>query len=118
MPMSIRYVSLKALHRSHSPRSETPDRLWHGRLLKDEGGLLPHARLTRTDRGDQERLAQILGGTAKTNKHGDYVSVHCSSAQPARYLPDARALQLLVPEAPDETADRPRWLYPDQQTPR
>src|SRR5438132_3899789 len=72
MPMSIRCVSLKALHRSHSPRSETPDSLWHGRLLKDEGGLLSHARLTRTDRGDQERLAQILGGTAKTNQHGDY----------------------------------------------
>jgi len=51
MPMSIRCVSLKALHRSHSPRSETPDSLWHGRLLKDEGGLLSHARLTRTDRG-------------------------------------------------------------------
>src|SRR6266566_7358194 len=51
MPMSIRCVSLKALHRSHSPRSETPDSLWHGRLLKDEGGLLSRARLIRTDRG-------------------------------------------------------------------
>ena len=116
MPMSIRYVSLKALHGSHSPRSETPDSLWHGRLLKDEGGLLSRARLIRTDRGDQERLAQILGGTAKTNQHGDYLSVHCWCAQPARYLPDARALQLLVPEAPDEIADPDQWLFLDTET--
>src|SRR5438045_3641253 len=116
MPMSIRYVSLKALHRSHSPRSETPDSLWHGRLLKDEGGLLSRARLIRTDRGDQQRLAQILGGTAKTNQYGDYLSVRCWCAQPARYSPDARALQLLVPEAPDEIADPDQWLFLDTET--
>src|SRR6266571_4757434 len=116
MPMSIRYVSLKALHRSHSPLSKTPDSLWHGRLLKDEGGLLSRARLIRTDRGDQERLAQILGGTAKTNQYGDYLSVRCWCAQPARYSPDARALQLLVPEAPDEIADADQWLFLDTET--
>src|SRR5947199_2805602 len=114
--MRLRFGRLNALHLSQSPRSETPDRLWHGRLLKDEGGLLSRARLTRTDRGDQERLAQILGGTAKTNQHGDYLSVHCWCAQPARYLPDARALQLLIPEAPDEIADPDQWLFLDTET--
>src|SRR5207248_11628903 len=96
MPMSIRYVSLKALHRSHSPRSETPDSLWHGRLLKDEGGLLSRGRLIRTDRGDQQRLAQSLGGTAKTNQYGGYISVRCWSGQRVRVGAYLRARQTVV----------------------
>jgi uncharacterized protein len=110
--MSIRYVSLKALQRSHSPRSETPESPWPGRLL-DEGGLLSR---TRPIRRDPEGLAHILGGTAKTNQYGDYLSVRCWCAQPPRYSPDSRALKLLQPDGPDDIADPDEWLFLDTET--
>ena len=111
--MSMRYVSLKALHRSHSPRQEAPENLWRDRLLNDDGGLLSRARSIRTD---PKRLAYILGGTAKTNVYGDYLSVRCWCSQPARYSPDLRALKLLMPDAPEEIADPEQWLFLDTET--
>jgi len=117
--MSVRYVSfdrvggLKALQRSHSARSETSGSRWHAPLLNDDGGSLSR---TRTIRTDPERLAQILGATTKINQYGEYLSVRCWCAQPSRYSPDARALQLLLPEAPDEIADPERWLFLDTET--
>src|SRR5215469_10047608 len=111
--MSIRYVSLnrlggvKALQRSRSARSETAESSWRAFLLNHDGELLSR---TRTVRRDPARLAQVLGATTKTNQFGDYLSVRCWCAQPARYLPDGRALQLLAPEAPDEIADPDQWL--------
>jgi uncharacterized protein YprB with RNaseH-like and TPR domain len=65
---------------------------------------------------DPERLAQILGATAKTNQYGDYLSVRCWCAEPPRYSPDSRALKLLSPEAPDEIADPDQWLFLDTET--
>jgi uncharacterized protein len=110
--MSIRYVSLKALQRSHSARSNTPESSWHVPLLNDDGGL-SRARPIRTD---PERLACVLGGTAKTNQYGDYLSVRCWCAQPPQYSPDLRALKLLLPEAADEIADPEQWLFLDTET--
>ncbi len=111
--MSMRYVSLRALQRSPSARSGTPGSRWHAPLPNDDGGLLSP---TRTIRIDPERLAQILGATTKTNQYGDYLSVRCWCAQPARYSPDSRALKLLSPEAPDEIADPDQWLFLDTET--
>jgi len=111
--MSMRYVSLRALQRSPSARSGTPESRWHAPLPNDNGGLLSP---TRTIRTDPERLAQILGATTKTNQYGDYLSVRCWCAQPPRYSPDSRALKLLSPEAPDEIADPDQWLFLDTET--
>src|SRR5437868_9171618 len=111
--MSVRYVSLKALQRSHSQRSEIPERLWRGRLLNDHDGLLSRARPIRTD---PERMAQVLGATVKTNQYGDYLSVRCWCAQPPQYSPDLRAMKLLLPEAPDQIADPEQWLFLDTET--
>src|ERR1700740_233613 len=110
--MSMRYVSLRALQRSPSARSGTPER-WHAPLPNNDAGLLSPARTIRID---PERLAQILGATTKTNQYGDYLSVRCWCAQPPRYSPDSRALKLLSPEAADEIADPDQWLFLDTET--
>jgi uncharacterized protein len=111
--MSMRYVSLRALQRSPSARSGTPQGRWHAPLPNDDGGL---SSPTRTIRIDPERLAQILGATTKANQYGDYLSVRCWCAQPPRYSPDSRALKLLSPEAPDQIADPDQWLFLDTET--
>jgi uncharacterized protein YprB with RNaseH-like and TPR domain len=111
--MSMRYVSLRALQRSPSARSGTPESRWHAPLPNDNSGSLSS---TRTIRIDPERLAQILGATTKTNQYGDYLSVRCWCAQPPRYSPDSRALKLLSPEAPDQIADPDQWLFLDTET--
>src|SRR5690348_16371631 len=100
--MSMRYVSLnrlgelKALQRPHSARSDRAES-WQVPLLNEDGELLSR---TRTVRSDPERLAQVLGATTKTNQFGEYLSIRCWCAQPARYSPDVRGLKLLMPEAP------------------
>src|SRR5215831_9989509 len=96
--MSMRYVSLKALQRSHPAPSETSESNWHAPLLSNETGLLSDARTIRTD---PERLARILGATTKSNQYGDYLSVRCWCAQPLKYSPDGRAFKLLSPDAVD-----------------
>jgi len=111
--MSMRYVSLRALQRSPSARSGTPESRWHAPLPNNDSGLLSP---TRTIRIDPERLAQILGATTKTNQYGDYLSVRCWCAQPPRYSPNSRALKLLSPEAPDQIADPDQWLFLDTET--
>jgi uncharacterized protein YprB with RNaseH-like and TPR domain len=111
--MSMRYVSLKALQRSHSARSETSENGWHAPLLNDDSGLLSGAGTIRID---PERLAQLLGATTKNNQHGDYLSVRCWCAQPPRYSLDSRALKLFLPEAPDKIADPDQWLFLDTET--
>ena len=84
-----------------------------GRLLNDKDGLLSRARPIRTD---PERTAQVLGATTKTNQYGEYLSLRCWCSQPPRYSPDVRALQLLLPEAPNEIADPDEWLFLDTET--
>src|SRR5437899_5076285 len=111
--MSVRYVSLKALRRSHSQRSETPESSWPHRLQADEGGSPSRVRPIRTD---PERMAQVLGATTKTNQYGEYLSLRCWCSQPPQYSPDLRALKLLLPEAPDQIADPEHWLFLDTET--
>ena len=111
--MSMRYVSLKALQRSHSIPSEESEGNWHTSLRKQDGPLLS---LPSAVRMDPERVAQVLGGTAKTNPYGEYFSVRSWFAQPARYSPDSRALKLLVPDPIDEIADPDQWLFLDTET--
>jgi uncharacterized protein len=111
--MSMRYVSLRALQRSPSARSGTPESRWRAPLTNDDDGSLSP---TSTIRIDPDHLAQILGATTKTNQYGDYLSVRCWCARPPRYSPDSRALKLLSPEAPDEIADPDQWLFLDTET--
>jgi uncharacterized protein len=63
-----------------------------------------------------DRLAQILGASAKTNQYGDHLSLHCWFGEPARFTPDIRALQLLVPDAPEKVADPEQWIFLDTET--
>src|SRR5438067_12743255 len=111
--MSVRYVSLKALQRSHSQRSEAPESSWPHRLLANDGGSPSRARPIRMD---PEHMARVLGATTKTNQYGEYLSVRCWCAQPPKYSPDLRAMKLLLPEAPDQIADPERWLFLDTET--
>jgi uncharacterized protein YprB with RNaseH-like and TPR domain len=82
-------------------------------LLGDGAGLL-----SRPDgiRPNLERLAQVLGAITKTSEYGDYLSVRCWCAQPSRFSPDARALQLLLPETPEDITDPDQWLFLDTET--
>jgi len=115
--MSMRYVSLdrvrglKALRRSSAP--QTPALGRQASLLNEEAQ--PHSR-TKLVQYDPARLSQVLGATPKTNEHGDYLSLRCWCAQPPRYSPDARALKLLMPDAPDMIADPDEWLFLDTET--
>ncbi|HET6176124.1 MAG TPA: ribonuclease H-like domain-containing protein, partial [Candidatus Sulfotelmatobacter sp.] len=109
--MSTRYVSLKALERP--PRSDSGEGRWHPTLLDETRGL-PSG--TTGIGPNLERLVQVLGATTKTNQYGEYLSVRCWSAQPPRFVPDARALRLLVPDTPDEVADPDQWLFLDTET--
>ena len=109
--MSMRYVSLKALQRS--PRSDAEES-GSDRALLDRAGELLSRR--QTVGPDVERLARVLGATTKTNDHGEYLSLRCWCAQPARYSPDSRALKLLSPDALDEIADLDQWLFLDTET--
>ncbi len=63
-----------------------------------------------------DRLEQVLGAAAKTNQYGDHLSLHCWFGEPARFTPDIRALQLLVPDAPEEVADPEQWIFLDTET--
>src|SRR5581483_10331508 len=105
------YVSLKALQRS--PRSQMQQSRGHVPLLDDDAGLQPRADGIRPN---LERLAQVLGAVAKTNEYGDYLSVRCWCAQPPRFSPDRRALQLLLPERPEDITDAEKWLFLDTET--
>jgi uncharacterized protein len=109
--MSLRYVSLKALERSHSIPSEECQ--WHASLRRKDGALPSPPRAVQID---PERVARVLGGTAKTNSYGEYFSIRSWCAQPARYCPDPRALKLLIPDPVDEIADPDQWLFLDTET--
>lgn len=51
------------------------------------------------------RLKQLLGATTKTNPYGEHLSLHCWFGEPQRFTPTVRALNLLMPDAPEEVAD-------------
>lgn len=107
--MSTRYVSIRALQRP--PRSASDGSAAYPTLLSDAD-----AKSSQPVRPNVERLAQILGATTKTNEYGEHLSARCWCAQPAAFSPDARALKLLLPEAPDQIADPDEWLFLDTET--
>jgi len=63
-----------------------------------------------------ERLALILGASVKRNDHGEHLSLHCWHGDHAPCAPDAAALRLLAPDAPQEVADAQQWLFLDTET--
>jgi uncharacterized protein YprB with RNaseH-like and TPR domain len=63
-----------------------------------------------------DRLAQLLGASIKRNSHGEHLSLHCWHGDQAPSIPDAAALRLLAPNAPDEVADPKQWLFLDTET--
>ena len=111
--MRMRYVSLKALQRSPSKRSEEPESNWRLPLLKEDHPLLSRPAPVRMD---PEFLAHVLGGTTKANQCGEYLSVRSWGAQPPQYSPEMGALRLLMPDAADEIANPQQWLFLDTET--
>jgi uncharacterized protein YprB with RNaseH-like and TPR domain len=63
-----------------------------------------------------ERLVQVLGASVKRNCHGEHLSLHAWHGDQACFLPDAAALRLLAPDAPEEIADAQKWLFLDTET--
>src|SRR5208337_5454192 len=63
-----------------------------------------------------ERLALLLGASIKRNRHGEHLSLHCWHGDHAPCAPDAAALRLLAPDAPQEVADARQWLFLDTET--
>src|ERR1051326_3480227 len=111
--MSESYRSLKALQRPQSRCSAESDNNCPPRPADDEIGAIPPAKLIQTIK---DRVAEVLGGRVKSNQYGDYLSLRCWCAQPARFLPDLRALKLLVPDSVSESADPEQWLFLDTET--
>ncbi len=117
MPFSVsratidRFASLKALRRQPTvPRSEHETEFEENQVL--EGSL-------RRDLGTaigSDRLALILGASVKQNRHGEHLSVHCWHGGHAPCAPDAAALRLLAPDAPEEVVDVQQWLFLDTET--
>jgi uncharacterized protein len=108
-----RFRGLKALPRSSSAPRELPGAESQALLLENLTEMFPRAQSFRNELG---RLEQILGATAKTNQHGEYLSLHCWSGVPAQYTPSIQALRLLMPGAPEEVADPEQWLFLDTET--
>lgn len=67
---------------------------------------------------EAERLAMILGASIKRNQHGEHLSLHCWHGDHAPCAPDAAALRLLLPDAPqnEDAADARQWLFLDTET--
>jgi uncharacterized protein YprB with RNaseH-like and TPR domain len=63
-----------------------------------------------------ERLALLLGASVKRNGHGQHLSLHCWHGDQAPCAPDAAALRLLAPDAPEGIADVQQWLFLDTET--
>jgi uncharacterized protein YprB with RNaseH-like and TPR domain len=68
-----------------------------------------------------ERLAQILGATARNNKFGDHLGLRrwfseLDGCEPTGRELNAAALRLLAPEAPADVADPEQWLFLDTET--
>jgi uncharacterized protein len=106
-----RFRGLKALR---PPSLPTPSGLQWQPAIPHIDAEPSQVALALSDQPDS--LAQILGASAKTNQCGDHLSLHCWFGEPARFAPDLRALQLLVPDAPEEVADSEQWIFLDTET--
>ena len=68
-----------------------------------------------------ERLAQILGASAKTNRFGDHLGLRrwfseLEGCEPAERELNSAALRLLAPDAPADVANPEQWLFLDTET--
>jgi uncharacterized protein len=106
-----RFARLKALQPAPSlSRSEHETEFEQNQVL--EGPF-------RRDLGaaiGSDRLALILGASVKRNGHGEHLSLHCWHGGHAPCIPDAAALRLLAPDAPEEVIDLQQWLFLDTET--
>ena len=107
-----RFARLKALQRpSTRPESgqEIAERA-RSPIEEESDGCSSDATVGR------ERLALILGASIKQNIHGEHLSLHCLHGGHAPCAPDAAALRLLAPDAPEDVADPQQWLFLDTET--
>lgn len=103
-----RFSRLKALQ----PRTTPPQ-------PKDE--IAPKAEresseLSYVATAGSERLVQLLGANVSRNHYGEYLTLQSVYSGHAPRTPDAAALHLLLPDAPEEVADPTRWLFLDTET--
>jgi uncharacterized protein YprB with RNaseH-like and TPR domain len=104
-----RFARLKALQRPLTlPRNEVEP--GQNRIEEEFPGRAPIAA------AGPERLALILGASIKRNGHGEHLSLHCWHGGHAPCIPDAAALKLLAPDAPEEVVDAEQWLFLDTET--
>jgi uncharacterized protein YprB with RNaseH-like and TPR domain len=104
-----RFARLKALQRpSTLPKADREIRI-------EEPEETPRVRLDGLPYGS-ERLAQLLGATVKQNNHGEHLSLHCWHGGHIPCVPGSLALNLLLPDAPEEVRDPERWLFLDTET--
>ena len=109
--MQDRFRRLKALR---PPSLPTPSGLqWQPAIPHIHAEPL---QLARALPDQPDRLAQLLGASAKTNQYGEHLSLHCWFGEPARFASDLRALQLLIPDAPEDVADPEQWIFLDTET--
>lgn len=105
------FARLKALRpppslcRSEHETEPEENQVVEGSLRRDSGIAI-----------GSDRLALILGALVKQNRHGEHLSLHCWHGGHARCIPDAAALRLLAPDAPEEVVDVQQWLFLDTET--
>lgn len=101
-----------------------------GAVAREYAGIEGEFRGVRAEVPEgAERLAQLLGATARTNKYGEHLGLRrwfseaasegaadaaLGSALEGRV--DERALRLLAPDAPEMAADPEQWLFLDTET--
>jgi uncharacterized protein YprB with RNaseH-like and TPR domain len=105
------FARLKALRRPPSLlRCEHETEPGENQLEKES-----HRRASGSAIGS-DRLALILGASVKRNRHGEHLSLHCWHGGHAPCMPDAAAVRLLAPDAPEEISDVQQWLFLDTET--
>ena len=89
-----------------------------GRDVESAGNCGEDQSVSRASGGpvESDRLVHLLGASIKRNAHGEHLSLHCWHGGNAACIPDAAALRLLAPNAPDEVADPEQWLFLDTET--
>jgi uncharacterized protein YprB with RNaseH-like and TPR domain len=105
-----RFARLKALQRpSTAPRSANDLQYVEVRAqaMSHDHPCAPFA---------SDRLAALIGATVKWNDHGEHLSLHCWHGEHAPCAPTSTALQLLLPDAPEEVRDPEQWLFLDTET--
>jgi uncharacterized protein YprB with RNaseH-like and TPR domain len=63
-----------------------------------------------------DRWTKTLGAETNCNQFGEHLVVRRQFSEPAACVPDAAALQLLAPDAPEDVADPTQWLFLDTET--